>query len=147
MHVRIICMLEIYAYSCQKYIPVRNIKYACQNHDFCVNFPKYAAAILTRYFLRAKNYRIASLYQKQPLVVLNSFPKFTGKRLCWSLFYIKLQASCHNTIEKEAPAQVLTCKHCVKFQELLFQRTLPHDCFHIAKKQIIPTLSKYVFKI
>ena len=25
-------------------MPVRNIKYACQNHDFCVNFPKYVAA-------------------------------------------------------------------------------------------------------
>ena len=50
--------------------------------------------------------------------ILKSFTKFTGKHLCWSLFFKKvtgLQAC--NSINKETPTQVFYYEFCEIFKK------------------------------
>ena len=56
--------------------------------------------------------------------VFKNFAKFTGKRVGWSLFLIKLKASGLQLCSKEAPAQVLSCELCEIFQHTLFTEQL-----------------------
>ena len=55
--------------------------------------------------------------------VLENFAKFTGKRLCHSLFLIKLQASSYNFIKKGTLAQVFSCEFCEVFKNTFIYRT------------------------
>ena len=61
------------------------------------------------------------LVQKQPpevfckKVVLKNFAKFTGKRLCQSLFF--------NKVKKESLVQVFACEFCEIFKNNFFYRT------------------------
>ena len=48
--------------------------------------------------------------------VLKDKVKFSGKHLCWSLFLIKF-------IEKETPAQLVSCKFCQIFKNTFLQNT------------------------
>ena len=55
---------------------------------------------------------------------LKNFVNFTGKHLCWSLFFNKvtgLQAC--NFIKKETPMQVFFCEICEIFKNTFFHRT------------------------
>ena len=54
-------------------------------------------------------------------VVLRNFTKFTGKHLCQSLFFNKVD-------EKENLAQVFSCEYC-EICKNTFHRTLLDDCF------------------
>ena len=71
--------------------------------------------------------------QKQPLnkfykkVVLNHFPIFTGKHLCWSLFIIKLQAFMPASfLKRDSNADVfLWILRYVFLQNIYFQERLP----------------------
>ena len=59
--------------------------------------------------------------------VLKYFTKFTEKRLCWSLFLIRLlQASAFRTaaLLKETPAQVFFCEYCETFKNMYFEEHL-----------------------
>ena len=42
--------------------------------------------------------------------ILKNFANFTGKRLCWSLFLIKLQVWRPATLRKETPTQIFSCE-------------------------------------
>ena len=58
---------------------------------------------------------------------LKNFAKFTGKRLCWSLFFNNVAglspAAC-NFIKIEALTQVLSCKFCEVFKNTFFDGTI-----------------------
>ena len=56
--------------------------------------------------------------------VLKNFAKFTGKRLCQSLFLIKLQASVYNFFKKETLAQIFSCEFCETFKSIIFTEHL-----------------------
>ena len=43
--------------------------------------------------------------------VLKNFTVLTGKRLCWSLFLIKLQAWKLATLLKKTPIQMFSCEY------------------------------------
>ena len=67
--------------------------------------------------------------QKQPSqrcsikkCVLKSFAKFTGKRLCQSLFLTKAES--FNFIKKETLAQMLSCEYCEFFKNTFFTEYL-----------------------
>ena len=47
--------------------------------------------------------------------VLKNFAIFTGKHLCWSLFYQRYS--------KEIPTKVFSCKFCEIFKNMFFYRT------------------------
>ena len=55
--------------------------------------------------------------------VLRNFAKFTGKHLCQSLFYIKLQAEACNFTEKKTLAQVFSCEFSEISENTFFQNT------------------------
>ena len=55
--------------------------------------------------------------------VLKNFTKFTGKNLCQSLFFIKLQPEACNFINKETLAHVCSCEFCKIFKNTYFYRT------------------------
>ena len=61
---------------------------------------------------------VTSVGQKQPPEVfckkgvLKNFAKFTGKHLCQSLFFNKVDLQACNFIKKETLAQVFSCKFC-----------------------------------
>ena len=44
--------------------------------------------------------------------VFKNFANFTGKHLCWSFFFTKLQAFRPATLLKETPTQVFSCEIC-----------------------------------
>ena len=50
------------------------------------------------------------------------FVTFTGKYLCWSFFFIKLQAI-KKILLKKAPTHVFSCEHCKIFKNTYFERT------------------------
>ena len=56
--------------------------------------------------------------------VLRNFTKFTGKRLCWFSFLIKLQAL--NFIKKENLTQVFSCEFC-KISKNTFFKEYPRE--------------------
>ena len=56
---------------------------------------------------------------------LKSFPVFTGKHLCWSLFFKSLQAEGMQLYLKKSPAQVFFCEVCEMFKNTFFYRTPP----------------------
>ena len=49
--------------------------------------------------------------------VLKNFSIFTGKHLCWSLFFIKL------FIKEESPTQAFSCEYCEILMNRFFYRT------------------------
>ena len=57
--------------------------------------------------------------------VLENFANFTGKRLCSSLFSMKLQALRPATLLKTTPIQIFSCKTCELFKSNFFDRTPP----------------------
>ena len=50
---------------------------------------------------------------------LKFFVILTGKNLCWSVFFKKLQAL-GNFIKKETPTQLFSCECCERFKNRLF---------------------------
>ena len=59
-----------------------------------------------------------------PLQNRCSWIKFTGKNLCWSLFFIKLQLWEPATLLKKAPTQVFSCEICKLFKNNYFEEHL-----------------------
>ena len=63
-------------------------------------------------------------YQKQPPAVFSqkrcSFPKFTGKHLCWSLFLNKVAGWGLHFIKKETPTQAFSCEFCEILKNTFF---------------------------
>ena len=57
--------------------------------------------------------------------VPKNFANFTGKRLCWSVFLIHLQALGLQLYQKETPTQVFSCEICETFKSIYFYRTPP----------------------
>ena len=97
--------------------------------------------------------------------VLKNLPKFTGKHLCWSLFFNKVSdlRSAYrksgtktlgptqglgptylvcprvcNLIEKEAPTQVFSCEFCEIFKNTLFYRTPPAAASGCNNIKVVP---------
>ena len=63
--------------------------------------------------------------------VPKNFAKFTRKHLYWSLVFDKVAGQAYNIIKKKIPAQVFSCIVILrKFQEHLFYRLSPCDCFY-----------------
>ena len=63
--------------------------------------------------------------------VLTDFANFTGKQLCWNLYFIKMQASTLQFCWKETPTQLSSSIICETFKNNLFHRTPPvaaSDC-------------------
>ena len=58
--------------------------------------------------------------------VLKNLSNFTGKKLCWNLFLIKLQDGMQ-LYQKETAAQGFPCEICNIFQNIFFYRTPPID--------------------
>ena len=56
--------------------------------------------------------------------ICSRFAIFTGKRLCWSLFWIKLQDFWPATLLKKTPTQVFFCEYCEIFKNSFFYRTI-----------------------
>ena len=55
---------------------------------------------------------------------LKKFAIFTGKRLCWSLFLIKLlDFRPGNLFKRDSQASVFLCAHCENFKYTFFYRT------------------------
>ena len=50
--------------------------------------------------------------------------KFTGKHLCWSLFFIKLQFWRPATFLRKTPTQMLSCEICEIFKNSYFEKHL-----------------------
>ena len=61
--------------------------------------------------------------------VLKSFAIFTGKRMCWSLFLIKLQDWRPVFLFKETLTQVFFCEYCEIFKNSFFTGTPSHYTF------------------
>ena len=84
-------------------------------------------------------YNLLKLKQKELFAdVKENFSKFLkGKRLCWSLILITLDAKDLFFCLKQPPAQVFPCELCKickfanlqNFYKYLFNRTLPCHCF------------------
>ena len=51
---------------------------------------------------------------------LKNFPNFTAKPLCWSLFFIKLQACIYT---KETLTQAFSCEIYEMFKNIFFYKT------------------------
>ena len=66
--------------------------------------------------------------------VLKNFAKFTGKHLCQSLCFNKVEGL--NFIEKETLAEVFFCKFCEIFKNTFSDRTAPCESFCISKSQL-----------
>ena len=60
--------------------------------------------------------------------VLKNVAKFTGKRLCWSHFLIKLQTFRPAAFLKSDPSTSIFLRILQHFWKLLFYRTAPGDC-------------------
>ena len=99
--------------------------------DFHTNFPKFPAFsnMAGQFSLAIIQDCIAYVLQKQPPEVfqikkdvLKNFAKFTGKYLCQSHFFSKLQAC--NFIKKEILAQVFSCEFCEMFKNTFFTEHL-----------------------
>ena len=74
--------------------------------------------------------------------VPKNFAKFTRKHLYWSLVFDKVAGQAYNIIKKKIPAQVFSCIVILrKFQEHLFYRLSPCDCFYCDLYH--PLISKY----
>ena len=69
---------------------------------------------------------ISKSFKKHPPVVfyrkgvLKNLAKYTGKFLCWSLFFNKLAALSLQHCQKETLAQVLPCDFCEIFKNAFF---------------------------
>ena len=74
---------------------------------------------------RDRNYRssLSQIFLK--IGVLESFTNFTGKRLCWSLFLIKLQVWKHNNLLRRDSNTGAVRK---KLQKQSFANTLQKRC-------------------
>ena len=57
--------------------------------------------------------------------ILRNVAKFTVKHMCWSLFFMKLQAWRTATLKKETPTQVFSCKIREISKNTYFYRTPP----------------------
>ena len=86
---------------------------------------------------------------------IKDFTKFTGKQLCWSLFFSKVSGLTPATLLKRRLQQKCFPTNFVKFLEHLFYKTLHDDFFilqfisqfHFAKKFYIFIQTKSVRKI
>ena len=91
------------------------------NNKFYENYKK----LYQNYFLRNPlDQYLLSLVNLEAAVcikicVLKNFATFTGKQLCWSLFFKKL-----NFIKKRLQ-QVFSCEYCEFFKNSIFYRTAP----------------------
>ena len=56
--------------------------------------------------------------------VLKTFPIFTGKQLCWSLFFHKFASQVCNFIEKESLTQMFSDEYCANFKKTYFEEHL-----------------------
>ena len=56
--------------------------------------------------------------------VLKNFANFTGKHLCWSLFFTKLQAFRPATLLKKTPTQVFSCEIWEILKNTYFEKHL-----------------------
>ena len=56
--------------------------------------------------------------------VLKNFAIFTGKHLCFGVFFNILQAWRPATLLKETPTQVLSCEYCKLFKSTYFEEHL-----------------------
>ena len=65
-------------------------------------------------------------------VTLKNFAKFTGKHLCQSLSFNKLQAC--NVIKKETLAQVFFCEFCGTTKNTFSTKNLPEPAFESDEK-------------
>ena len=65
--------------------------------------------------------------QKKSLADVKNFAIFTGKHLCWSLFFSKAWRAA--TLLKEAPTHMLSCKYCETFKNTFSDRTPPVAAF------------------
>ena len=69
--------------------------------------------------------------QKQPpevvykKSVLRNFAKFTGKHLCQSLFFNKVEGSACNAVKKESLVRGFSCEFCKISKNTFSHRTLP----------------------
>ena len=71
---------------------------------------------------KSEKYNEYLFYKK---AVLKNFGIFTGKHLCWSLFFNNtagLQSS--NFIKKGPPTQMFACEYCVIFKNTCFEEHL-----------------------
>ena len=77
--------------------------------------------------------------------VLRNLTKFTGKHLCHSLFFNKLQPQACNFIKKDTLAQVFSCELCEISKKIFFtehlrttaSETTTSDAFKLNKKKYI----------
>ena len=70
-----------------------------------------------------------SSHQRCSIGVLKNFTKFTGKLLCQSLFFNKVQASGLQLYWKRDSVKSVSLPILWYFQEHLFHRIHPDDCF------------------
>ena len=59
------------------------------------------------------------------IFVLKNFAKFTGKQLCWGLFFNKVEGLRPATLLKKTPIQVFSCEFCGIFKNIFFHRIPP----------------------
>ena len=67
-----------------------------------------------------------SLWKKFP----KNFAKFTGKHMCQSLFFDRVQPQACNFIKNKTPTQVFSCEIYEHFKNTPFNRTLKHQYSH-----------------
>ena len=72
--------------------------------------------------------RRSRIHKQPPEVFLKFFANFTGKHLCWSLFFTKLQAFRPATLLKKTPTQVFSCEICDILKNTCFEEHR-NDCF------------------
>ena len=83
-----------------------------------------------------KNDRSSHIRCSIKKVVLENYPKLTGKHLCQSLFFNKVAFAACNFIKKETLALLFSCK----FHQILrtpFYNTSLNDCFWNDKKNFL----------
>ena len=92
--------------------------------------PKKLVILLWKYLKNDRSSHIRCSIKK---VVLENYPKLTGKHLCQSLFFNKVAFAACNFIKKETLALLFSCK----FHQILrtpFYNTSLNDCFWNDKK-------------
>ena len=92
---------------------------------FAVGFAKFL--ILPSFFPFTGENRVPRSSRSQmffKIGVLKILGIFTRKRLCWSLFLIKLQTLRPATLLKETPTRLLSCEICQIFKNTFFTEHL-----------------------
>ena len=121
------CKMYLYYLNILLTIPLCNIILCLlYQHTFFSEHQTYFRCSLYTYICICSYLHRSSCLQKFFRVgVLKIFSNFTGKHLCWTFLFLKLQTWGLQLYQIETPIQVFSCKICKIFKNIFFYRTPP----------------------